>query len=251
MRRSSQEGKFPIPGSDPRSRILKNPESLQDWELLSVLLGSGSSSQDVFSLSRKILDQVGGLSGIFDWNRHSAPRWTGIGPAKISRLIAVREMARRVQRSRIADLSDPFPFFEIYRSLWLETKGHPRESFFLVGFRPDGRFLFQTRLAQGSLYEVGIRKRDIARVAVSEPTAFVLLVHNHPGQTCFPSEEDREIFRVLIPFFGDLDIDCLDHWVLGDEGIFSCRANRIWEPEREDVDFLVREYGLVVDTEYR
>lgn len=234
-----------VSGKDPRSRVLRDPASLEDWELLSLVLGSGTRTMSVYELSKKILERIGGIANLPSLLSSEMQKFPGLGQSKTGSLLAISQIALRIQKQNLKNQIEIFPFYELFQNLWLESRRQTRESFFLASFGVDGRLFFWEQIAKGSLNEVGVHKRDIIQILLRDPTKYCLIAHNHPGQSCQSSFQDENLYKELNRILAELEIDCIDHWVVGEDGLFSCRFSRslettLWSRENipEDYDFL-------------
>lgn len=80
-------------------------------------------------------------------------------------------------------------------------------------------------ISTGSLNASIIHPRDVFQRAILSNAAAVVLVHNHPSGDPTPSPEDRELTRKLVEAGKMLDIEVLDHVVIG-EGRFVSLKER-------------------------
>jgi DNA repair protein RadC len=63
----------------------------------------------------------------------------------------------------------------------------------------------------------------VFRDAVKRNCAAIIVVHNHPSGDPTPSPEDVEVTRQLVAAGNLLDIDVLDHLVIGQQRFVSLR----------------------------
>ena len=234
-------------GADPRSRILRNPSALEDWELLSILLRTGSNQKDVYALSQEILIQSGGLANFASLTLSTIPEINGLGLAKRTTLLAISEIASRMRKSAVTQTAKPFPLYDLYNALWLLTARETRECFYIVTFSLEGIVRRVEKIATGTLTEVSIHKRDLAKVALDDASGYCLIAHNHPQQTCLASIADFNLFSELRRFFAELEISCFDQWVLGIDGLYSCRLSQVLKSKDWTQDFLPDEYSFLTD----
>lgn len=95
-----------------------------------------------------------------------------------------------------------------------------------IGCRTDERFacifLDQGRRMLGSLkvFEGGSRTRTtlyprvLFKEALERDATGIILAHNHPGGTCFPSPQDRELTRRVAELGESLEVRLLDHFIV-------------------------------------
>ncbi|MCC5816661.1 MAG: hypothetical protein JJT78_18065 [Leptospira sp.] len=235
------------PQKDARAKVIENPSLTEDWELLSVLLGTGSHKKDVYTLSKEILHSIGGLENLITSSYAQIPQLSGIGRAKSSILISIAEIIRRVRKKSLENSDEEFPFINIYQTLWSLTGLDTRESFYLINLNLEGKLIRIHRLSQGSLTEVGVHKRDIAKIVLDDCSAYSLVAHNHPRHSCKPSEEDRILFTQLQDFLAELEVLCIDHWILGSDGLYSCRLDMDLDIDSWEMNNLPKEYAFLSD----
>lgn len=218
---------------------------MEDWELLSILFGSGTREKGVYDLSKDLLHSLGGLERILGVGSTHFPKIAGLGPAKKAILLSLAEIIRRVRKKSLMDSHFSFPFLQIYETLSLLSFQETRETFYLASFRLSGQLARLEVLARGSLTEVGVHKRDIAKILLDDSAGFCLVSHNHPGHSAYPSEQDRFLYRELSDFLDELEILCLDQWILGDDGLYSCRSEGFLNTDLWQMDSLPLEYGFL------
>ncbi|EPG68235.1 RadC family protein [Leptospira wolffii] len=208
-------------GPDPRTRIVYDAENLEDWELIAVLLGKGSRGLPIEDLSRGILEASRGIGGLLSLDIPRNFNIFGLGKAKTCTLLAAVELARRLKYKSIQLAKyDETSLLEYLRALFYPLK---RECFVLATISPAGQLLRVETVSRGSLEEVGIHPRDLVRIILNDEASQIILAHNHPGMFCKPSREDLEVYYRLKDILFPLDVELLDHWIFGIDGIFSCK----------------------------
>lgn len=96
------------------------------------------------------------------------------------------------------------------------------------------------RVYQGTATGTSVRIGELFRYAVSAGGVGIVLVHNHPSGDPEPSDEDIRITKEVIAASKLLDIEVLDHLVLGAAGSYrSIRSENqsLWM-ERESASLL-------------
>jgi DNA repair protein RadC len=68
---------------------------------------------------------------------------------------------------------------------------------------------------QGSINCSQVRIGEIFRAAVARLAAAIIVVHNHPSGDPTPSPDDVAVTRAIVQGGKLLDVDCLDHIVIG------------------------------------
>jgi DNA repair protein RadC len=68
---------------------------------------------------------------------------------------------------------------------------------------------------KGSLNTSMVRIAEIFRPAIEAPAAAIVVAHNHPSMDASPSPEDVNVTRQIVQAGKLLDIDVLDHLIIG------------------------------------
>jgi DNA repair protein RadC len=84
--------------------------------------------------------------------------------------------------------------------------------------------LRQVDVYVGSLNTSLVRIGEIFRDAIQRGAASMIVVHNHPSGDPTPSPEDVAVTRALVQAGRLLDVEVLDHVVVGRAGFTSLKA---------------------------
>lgn len=213
----------------PRERLLAlGSEALSDGEALAVIFGTGHpGTGSALVMARSLLSAFGDLRGVFSASVAELVALPGMGRARAATLVAVGEVARRVQADRLdagAILSSAASVYAHFGPLLADEK---RESFYVVMVDGRNRVVAKARVSQGSLGASIVHPREAFRMAVREAAAAVLFVHNHPSGDPTPSAEDRRITERLRCAGEVMGIPVLDHVVVG-RGRYWSFADNGW-----------------------
>ena len=97
---------------------------------------------------------------------------------------------------------------EQLRVILLDTKNH------VVG---------QRVIYQGNVSSCQVRTAEVFRPAVIDAVPQIIIAHNHPSGDPTPSPDDVTITRRLVKAAKLLDIDLLDHIVIGGDRVVSLK----------------------------
>ncbi|HNV85955.1 MAG TPA: DNA repair protein RadC [Candidatus Omnitrophota bacterium] len=206
----------------PRERILLGGgQNLTDAELIALLLRSGTSGKDAISLSRELLAQFGGLRGLFSANQRELIRVKGLGPAKTSVFLAVKEISLRRLREELLSkvyVRDPRSVLDFF---YASLRDQKREMFKVLFLDKGNRIVGEKTLFEGTVDETAVHPREVVRAALEMHATNLILVHNHPSGRTQPSGEDIEITKTLTEACRIIGVRVLDHIVIGDNQYFS------------------------------
>jgi DNA repair protein RadC len=206
----------------PRERLLAHGASvLADAELIAIVLRSGMPGENVMDMARSLFDSLGGLSGLARADVKALQRVKGLGPAKAAQLAAAVELGRRVQQVSPMDrelLTSPEAVFGF---LGPRLLGDTKERLFVVSLDTKGRLLGAAAEVSGGVSAVRARPAEVFREPIVLSATSVVLVHNHPSGDPRPSAQDVAVTEELIKAGKLLEIDVLDHVVVGQNSFVS------------------------------
>lgn len=215
-----------LPENRPRERLLGlGADSLSDAELLSVLLGSGTARKNVLTLSQDLLKSAGGLRRLLNGSAAFLSAQHGMGQAKISVLISVREILKRYLREGMTGRSFVREPQAVLDFLMCELRDRPQECFKVLLLDQANQILGEKTLFEGTVNQTVIYPRDVIKYALDHFAAGMILVHNHPSGNCEPSRDDRELTRKMASLGGEMSIKVLDHLIIGENKYYSFREN--------------------------
>lgn len=207
------------PEERPRERLLRNGAgSLTSSELLAILLGSGTGSMSVIEVARQVLEKFDNdLVKLGNTSVAELRKCKGIGEARAITILAALEFGRRRgmterKSNRITNHRDIYNIFVDD----LATLDH--EEFWFVGMNPNGRNLGTRRISQGGIASTQVDMKVLFRAALELGATCIAVVHNHPSGACKPSESDMRLTRHISDACRTVDIQLLDHIIIGGYG---------------------------------
>jgi DNA repair protein RadC len=214
-----------LPSSEqPRERLRDHgPTALSDAELLAILLRVGVAGTNVVQLAQQLLVERGGWPGLLRADYTDLCRRHGIGEAKAATLKAALEIGRRLllteheQRFQIKSPAD------IAQLLMLEMSHLDQEQLRAVLLDTKNRVQGISTIYVGSLNTSHIRVGEVFKDALKKNSAALIVVHNHPSGDPTPSPEDVLVTREIVAAGVLLDVEVLDHLVIGQGRFVSLR----------------------------
>ncbi len=200
----------------PREKLLKRGEkALNEIELISIIIGSGTKGKDLFKISEKILNLIKDKR---DVNVKELMKIDGLGLAKASKIIASMELFRRIfMESEELKIRRPE---DIY-TLVYDIKDKKQEHFILFTLDGSNRVIKRRILFIGTLTHSIVHPREIFAHALNDRAASIIIVHNHPSGNLEPSEDDLRITERIKEAGEIMGIELLDHIIISKKGFKS------------------------------
>ena len=206
------------PAERPRERLLqRGAEALRTSELLAILLRTGTADRPVLELADFLLHHFGSLEALSRAPVGELMKVKGVGQAKAIEIRAAFALGARMSRTEaesrtINDAAD------IARLLGEEMRQLAHESVRVVCLNTKHKVLAVEEVTRGTLNESLFHPREAFRPALARQAHAVILVHNHPSGDTQPSDADVEVTRRMKQAGELLQIELLDHVILGAPG---------------------------------
>jgi DNA repair protein RadC len=204
------------PEERPRERLfLRGPASLSNGDLLAILLNTGLQGEPVTAVAQRLLVDHDGLLGLLKLDVNELAAIRGVGPAKAAKLKAAFEIATRVQALGIEDRQKISSPDDVVNLIGLEMSLLENEQLRVVMLDTKHRVLKISKLYEGSVNQAQVRISEVYREAVRFNAVAIIVVHNHPSGDPTPSGADVALTAELEAAGRLLDVDLLDHLVIG------------------------------------
>ena len=214
-----------IPQSErPRERLRTHgAHALSSTELIAILLRTGTKERNALELAQGILARFKGLSGLARASFAELCTENGMAIAKTAQLKAALEIGRRLlvaapeERPQVKSPADAANLLmaemstleqEHLRVILLDTKNH-------VQGMPT--------IYQGNVNTSLVRVAELFREAIRANCTAIIVAHNHPSGDPTPSPEDVLITERIVEAGRILDVQVLDHLVIGHQRYVSLK----------------------------
>ena len=201
--------------------MLQGAESLSDAELLAIFLRTGTYGKTAIDLARDLLNHYGGLRALLDIPAEQLCQHTGFGSAKYVQIHAALEIGRRYLSYTMQKGSVLLNSSNTRQFLLAQLRHYTHEVFACLFVDINHHSLKFKILFNGTFNQATVYPREIAREALKCNAAAVILTHNHPSGVAEPSTADQEITEKIIHCLRLVDVQVLDHIIVGDTDTFS------------------------------
>ncbi len=214
-----------LPASErPRERLQAyGPQSLSTSELLAIILRTGTRSESAINLGSRLLAQFHGLAGMARASFVDLCEVRGLGVAKAAQLQAALELGKRLMVASPEERPQVKAPADVANLLMLEMGFLEQEHLRVVLLDTKNHVLGMPTIYVGSLNTSIMRIGELFREAIRANCAAVIVVHNHPSGDPTPSPEDVSITRQIVEAGKLLDVDVLDHLIIGQQRYVSLK----------------------------
>lgn len=210
----------------PREKLLtRGPHALSDAELLAIFLRTGIKGKTAVDLSRTLLRKHGSLQALLQADQQNFCKSPGLGPAKYALLQAVVEMTKRHLHESLRR-GDAIENIETTRNyLTAQLRNHAQELFACLFLDSRHKVIRFEILFQGTINSASVHPREVVKKALQYNAAAIIIAHNHPSGAQKPSLADRQITEKLKQALSLVEIELLDHFIIGDNSGWSFAEN--------------------------
>ncbi len=207
----------------PREKLLlKGRQALSDAELIAILIGSGTRDITAVDLSKEILKAYDNkLNNLGRVQIDDLKKFKGIGEAKAITIIAALELGRRRREEASHELKSIRSSKDAYEIMSAKLGDIDHEEFWILLLSRSHKVKDKICISRGGISGTVVDQRLVFKPAIEKLASAIILCHNHPSGTLYPSEQDKVLTRKLIASSKLVEIPIIDHIIYTDSGFYS------------------------------
>lgn len=200
-------------------------DSLSNSELLSIIIKTGIKNLNSIQISQIIFSKFengNNFNFLQDISVEELKKFPGIGDSKAIELVAIGEISKRINQSFQESkniVSCPKDIFDIMNNLQYEKQ----EILKCVLLNTKNIIISIKTIYIGNIDSIYIDPKVVLCEAVKKSASKIIIVHNHPSGICIPSTQDIQSSRRINQCAKLLEIEFLDHIVIGNNNYCSIR----------------------------
>ena len=219
-------------------------EGFHDYEIVELLLTLGGSRRDCKQQAKEAIKRFKTLRGVLEAPPEELQKIEGIGPHSAFGIELVQEVAREYLKEQMLEGPICRSSKEVFDYLSHSMRGLRKETFKVIFLDAQNRVIEAEDLFEGTLTASAIYPREVIRNAIKHNAASLIFAHNHPSGNPQPSDNDKETTRDLVFAGSIMQIEVLDHIIVGDNRYFSFADEGLIKEYQMDSLNLKREITL-------
>ena len=213
----------------PRERLRNyGAQALSNAELLAIILRTGTMRDNVLELAGKLLAKYGGLGGLMRAEFGEFCGEYGLGEAKAAQLKAALEIGRRLGMMQADEKYQIKSPADAANLVMVEMTYLDHEQMRILILDTKNQVVENISRYQGTVNSSVLRAAEIFRPAITRNCPGVIICHNHPSGDPTPSPEDIAVTEQLVQAGRVLDIELVDHLVIGNHRFVSLKERLRW-----------------------
>ncbi|PWL29502.1 MAG: hypothetical protein DCO96_07015 [Fluviicola sp. XM-24bin1] len=207
----------------PREKLQNHGrKSLTNAELLAIVIRSGTPDLSALDIARTILQSVDhDLHRLARKTIDDLVRFPGVGKAKATEILAVMELVRRRQQSKIANQALIKCSGDAYEYISPVFMDMDHEEFYAIYLSRGNRVLKTAQISKGGVSGTVADGKIIFNYGLETKASGIILAHNHPSGNASPSMADVQLTESLKKFGEYIDVQILDHIIVAGNNYFS------------------------------
>ncbi len=219
-------------------------DSISDSEVIELLLTFGTPRSDCKEAARAALKSCGSLPAVLDASAVVLREINGIGPKNIFALQFIQGVARRYLRQRLTGKEYISSSNDVSEYLIHLMRNLEHEVFTVVYLDAAHAILDAEILSEGTITVNTVYPRELVKSALAKNASALIIAHNHPSGSLTPSSQDKQLTRTLHLVCSFMQIQLLDHLIIGDgTATYSFADHGLMTEIRENCKTLLAQTG--------
>jgi len=199
-------------------------ESLQDYELLELILFQSVPRRDTKPLAKALLARFGSFSEVLAAPNERLKEIDGVGDAVAHQLKVLLAAAQRFGRDPVRKATVLDSYTAVVDHCRAAMAFAPIEQFRILFLDRKNQLISDEVQQSGTVDHTPVYPREVVKRALELSATAVILVHNHPSGDPTPSRADIDMTKSVVDIAKPLGIAVHDHIIVGKNGHASFRA---------------------------
>lgn len=220
-------------------KLLKSPDTLNDHELLEILLYSFIQRKDTNAIAHKLIRTFGSLKNVFSADAKALMLVDGIGETVASKLVLLSKINDSIKNQVVNEKERKaiFSFYSYKDELVRDFKGLKQEQFIINLLDKKYKSITKLDFFDNNKNKVEADIPEITyALAITKP-AFAIIAHNHPSGNVEPSELDDTTTAKINLMCSMHKVTLIDHVIVSDNDAFSYHVSGRLQHIRDQYNF--------------
>lgn len=202
-------------------------QSQPDHVLLELLLTYSIPRKDVKPVAKHLISTFGSLENVFSASLDTLMTVDGVGKNTAILITHFANISKRIAQNKLKNTRKAITNQVVKDYFQNMFEGDEVEKFVLMCLDNSNRIISCDIVAEGIVNDVDIQMRRLAEISCKNKISKAIIAHNHPYGFPLPSSEDINITLKIRDFFNVMDIQLIDHIIVGENAVFSMRADPV------------------------
>lgn len=202
----------------PAYRVIEDPYSCNTGEILAAVIGGPKQIE----ISHTLLSHYGDIRSIHKASLTEMTELDGVTKNIAVRIKAAFNLGFRLQSPPDArpSINSPADGAALVMADMMLLE---KEQLRVLSIDRRNRLLSNVRVYEGSANSAQVRIGELFKDPIARHASSILVAHNHPSGDPTPSPDDVAVTRAIVQAGKLLDIEVLDHLIIGDNKWISLK----------------------------
>lgn len=214
--------------SRAKASYLRNRETLDDYELLELLLMYSIPRIDVKPLAKDLLKRFITLEKVFGATPEQLMQVKGIGENSAILISLFSSIERKISKERnvnVKSLTTCEDAMDYFKNLLVPEEN---EKIVIVTLNNASKIIAAREITEGTVNMSEISTRKILENIITDNAADVIVGHNHPHGNAEASAQDVNFTISLRNLLSTVNVGLLDHIIVSDTEVCSMRSTPMY-----------------------
>jgi DNA repair protein RadC len=201
-------------------------DGFHDYEVLELILSYSLIYKDTKPLAKELIAEFGSLIGVLNAPVEKLSQVKGVTRRTAVMIKLFRDTMTFALSDKIMTENWLSSCNDVYNYLKHYYKGKQNEEFKVIYLNSRNYIISEETLFRGTVNEAKIYVRNLLQNVIKTGAASIIIAHNHPGGTLKASEEDILITEKIKKVLKYINVNVLDHLIIGDNDYISLASER-------------------------
>jgi DNA repair protein RadC len=202
-------------------------DAMPDYELLELVLFNAIPRRDTKPLAKILIARFGSFGEVVNAPDLLLAEVPGVSSRVILELKIVRAASLRLLKGQIMERPALSSWNQVLAYCRAAMGFESREQFRILFLDKKNNLIADEVQQEGTVDHTPVYVREVVKRALELSATAIILAHNHPSGDPTPSRADIDMTKMIIDAARPLGISVHDHIIVGRNGHFSFKANRL------------------------
>lgn len=208
-----------------RNKFSAEKSNIYDYELIEMLLFYVFKRRDTKKLAKDLLEKFQNLKNLIAAESKDLEKIPGIGKSTSLLFTLMHEIYNRMAFEPLKESKIIASSSQVLHYYQTKMENLKKEQFHVMFLNNKNRLLADEIMQFGTINRAAVYPREIIEKALEYGASAIIMVHNHPSGDPQPSRQDVIITRQIRDIAQKLDIELLDHLIIGKNSYRSLRES--------------------------
>jgi len=204
-----------------------DPSSVNDYELLELLLFQAVPRRDVKPLAKELLQKFGNFNQLINAEKDKIFAVDEAKEPTYLQLRLLKELLNRIFQSEVKEKNIISSWSALLDYLKFNMGCLKIEQFRVLFLNKKSILIADEVVATGTIDQTPVYPREIVKKSLFHEAGAIILVHNHPSGNTKPSKSDIDLTTQIINACNMINVTVHDHVIISSDNYYSFKSNML------------------------